>query len=68
MKSHSWLIIVTVAVLATVSYVEAKIGAVPMADDIRLNRMLASSTTEENEIEMDAPKRDKKLPLADDPR
>lgn len=66
MKSHSWLIIVTVAVLATVSYATAKTG--PLSDDPLFNKMLGPSTTENNEIDIDHPKPSKKIPMADDPR
>lgn len=68
MKSHSWLIIVTVAVLAIVSYATAKTGSLAMSDDPLFNKMLGPSTTEDNEINIDHPKSTKKIPMADDPQ
>lgn len=66
MKSHSWLIIVAVAVLATVSYATAKTGA--LSYDPLFNKMLGPSTTEDNEIDIDHPKSTKKIAMADDPK
>lgn len=68
MKSHSWLTIVAVAVLATVSYAAAKTGSLAMADDPLFNKMLGPSTTENNEIDFDDPKPHKGIPMAEDPR
>lgn len=66
MRSHFWLLIVTVAVCATVSYGELKM---PLADDPLFNKMLA--TTEDNKPEptaVRAPIRKPMIQLADDPR
>jgi len=58
MQSHLWLLIVTVAVYATVIYADTKM---PLADDPLFNKILA--TTEEN-----TGSRAHKIPMADDPR
>lgn len=66
MSSHSWLLMVTVALCATVIHAERT--SLPLTDDPILNKIL--STTEESKpnapIKKWAP--DPKIPLADDPR
>lgn len=78
MKSHSWLIILTVALCAIVSYANGKLSSLPMADDPLFNKML--DATKDNTIEVDSPAKTKytgivdtpvktkRIPLAEDPR
>lgn len=73
MKGHSWLIILTVALSAIVSYASAKSSSLPMADDPMFNKMLAPTKdnahdVKDNTIEDYAPVKSKRVPLAQDPR
>lgn len=64
MRNHLWLLIVTLACYATVSYGDTK--KMPLADDPIINEMLA--TTEESKPNTGFRTLIHKIPMADDPR
>lgn len=62
---HSWLLILTVALAATISY--AQKPRLPLANDPLFNKMLPSP--DENALESDEKvKIDERIPLADNPK